>query len=57
MWPLDLPYYVERYHVVVPDEFVEHMKRNEWRVPAVSEERLVEIDVVSETSNEMWPVV
>ena len=32
-WPRDLPYYVQRYHVALPGDFVEHMRRNGWDVP------------------------
>jgi hypothetical protein len=32
-WPGDLPYYVERYHVRLPNDFVIHMERNRWQVP------------------------
>ena len=33
-WPADFPYYVEAYHCVLPDEFVEHMRARNWRPPA-----------------------
>ena len=32
-WPSDLAYYVERYHVRLPDEFVSMISAHEWRVP------------------------
>jgi hypothetical protein len=37
LWRADLPYYVATYHVELPDEFVAHMRRNAWAVPAMSE--------------------
>jgi hypothetical protein len=36
-WPLDLAYYVERYHVALPAPFVAHMQACGWRPPAVPE--------------------
>jgi hypothetical protein len=36
LWRADLPYYVATYHVELPDEFVAHMRRNGWAVPALS---------------------
>jgi hypothetical protein len=33
-WRSDLAYYVERYHVALPDDFVAHMRDNSWTVPA-----------------------
>jgi len=32
VWPVSLAYYVSTYHVDLPDEFVEVMARNAWRV-------------------------
>lgn len=39
-WLADLPYYVERYHVALPEEFLQHAKRNDWAMPELSMERL-----------------
>jgi hypothetical protein len=33
-WGADLSYYVERYHLRLPDQFIEHMKRNNWSIPS-----------------------
>jgi hypothetical protein len=33
-WSGDLAYYVGKYHVRLPAEFVRHMEANGWRVPA-----------------------
>ena len=32
-WPRDLSYYVSRYHVHLPEDFVEHARRNRWVIP------------------------
>lgn len=32
-WPSDLAYYVQRYHALLPQEFVAHMTSRQWRVP------------------------
>jgi hypothetical protein len=36
-WPKDLAYYVQKYHVKLPDEFIQHMKNNRWNPPAEME--------------------
>jgi hypothetical protein len=33
-WRSDLAYYVERYHLALPNNFVAHMRDNGWAVPA-----------------------
>lgn len=43
VWHMDLPYYVEHYSVNVPEEFVEHMRTNNWVAPHVTEGRILEI--------------
>lgn len=35
LWPSDLVYYVERHWVELPQEFLEYMAVNSWKVPAV----------------------
>jgi hypothetical protein len=35
-WPQYLSYYIKRYHISLPDEFIEHMRINDWIVPNVS---------------------
>ena len=37
LWPAGLAYYVRKYHVALPDEFIAHMKTNGWILPALSE--------------------
>jgi hypothetical protein len=39
-WPQYLPYFVRTYHLTLLDEFVEHMKANDWRVPPVDPKQL-----------------
>lgn len=43
MWPRDLAYYVEKYHVELPEEFVNHMRQQDWRVPELSKDYLAEL--------------
>lgn len=31
-WPSDLAYYVREYHVSLSEDFMEHVKRNEWTI-------------------------
>ena len=33
IWPGDLSYYVENYDLQLPDEFIEYMKKMEWKIP------------------------
>jgi hypothetical protein len=37
LWPADLSYYVRRYHVRLPDEFVAHMRARAFRPPGEGE--------------------
>jgi hypothetical protein len=37
-WPNDLGYYVYKYDVALPDEFVDHMSKNNWSVPDLTDE-------------------
>ncbi len=32
-WPLSLAYYVENYHIKLPDEFIERMSALDWIAP------------------------
>lgn len=36
-WPDDLPHYVERYHVALPNEFVEHARALGWTPPELTD--------------------
>ncbi|MEU1200758.1 hypothetical protein ABZ446_31690 [Streptomyces sp. NPDC005813] len=43
LWREDLPYYLGKYHVSLPSEFVAHVRLAHHQVPEVSEPRLMEI--------------
>jgi hypothetical protein len=43
IWPPDLAYYVRHYHVSLPGEFVAHMRRNGWTLPALSDAQRSEL--------------
>lgn len=36
LWPLEAWYYVLRYHVDVPPDFVDHMQRSDWQPPRMT---------------------
>lgn len=38
VWPAGLAHYVEEHEVMLPDEFVQTMIRNDWTVPSSAEE-------------------
>jgi hypothetical protein len=40
VWRLDLAHYVERYHLRLPREFLDHVRANGFSVPTLSEEEL-----------------
>jgi hypothetical protein len=44
-WPGDLAYYVERYHVHLVPEFVEHAASMNWRAPALDDAALESVTV------------
>ena len=43
MWPRDLAYYVEKHHVELPEEFVNHMREQDWRPPELTKAHLAEL--------------
>jgi len=43
LWRLDLAYYVERYHIELPREFVEHVVSRGFRVTPLTEQALEEV--------------
>ena len=43
-WPSDLVYYVEKYNVHLHNEFIEHMKSQNWKVPSENEIDLVKLE-------------
>jgi hypothetical protein len=42
-WPTDLVHYVRRYHVLLPTQFVDFMRQNQWKVPKKIDVRSLEI--------------
>jgi hypothetical protein len=43
LWREDLPYYVAKYHVSLPDEFVAHTRDLNYETPPVLDTRLIDI--------------
>ncbi|MFJ6837481.1 hypothetical protein [Streptomyces sp. NPDC091209] len=43
LWRQDLLYYLGTYHVCLPRDFLTHVRKARYRVPAVPETRLLEI--------------
>lgn len=43
IWSLEWEYYVERYRVALPDEFMKHIETRGWNPPVLADERLLEI--------------
>lgn len=43
VWPVDLVHYLSRYHIALPADFLAHVRKSDYRVPAVSDERAREI--------------
>jgi hypothetical protein len=41
VWPSDLAFYVERYHVELPTDFVEHVRSCGWNPPQLSDDELI----------------
>jgi hypothetical protein len=39
-WPDDLAAYVEKYHVRLPDEFVQHARANQWLISDLERDQL-----------------
>lgn len=35
-------YYVDKYNLILPDEFIQHMKKNNWEVPSDIDESVFE---------------
>jgi len=42
-WTADVSFYVEKYNLHVPEEFVEEMQKNGWHVPRVSDPQSLEV--------------
>ncbi|MFJ4774278.1 hypothetical protein ACIP88_35085 [Streptomyces uncialis] len=45
IWPSDLVHYLRTYHVVLPEEFLEHMASRSWVVPELDD---AELDAICE---------
>ncbi|MFE0351279.1 hypothetical protein [Streptomyces griseoluteus] len=39
LWPVDLMHYVRRHHAALPQEFLDHIRANNYTVPVVPDER------------------
>lgn len=35
IWPSDLSYYLQNYHIKLDEPFIEHIKKNNWKIPDV----------------------
>lgn len=44
MWPADLAYYVETYHVRLPQDFIEHIASQGWEPPSLSRAQLSDVE-------------
>ncbi len=44
-WPADLIYYVEKYHIKIPDDFAKHMMDNNWMPPSEGNINLEELEL------------
>lgn len=44
VWPSTLAYYVAKYHVALPEEFLAHMASRGWQAPELDYEALEELD-------------
>ncbi|MEU7429207.1 hypothetical protein [Streptomyces sp. NPDC040750] len=39
LWPVDLAHYVRRHHAALPQEFLDHIRTNNYTVPVVTDEQ------------------
>jgi len=46
VWTSDVMYYVEKYHIQLPDDFLTHMELNNWQCPHVNTSDLELEDIV-----------
>lgn len=46
IWPVYFPYYIEKYpeRVFIPSDFIEHIVKNDFNIPEISQEKLIEIE-------------
>ncbi|WP_143048057.1 MULTISPECIES: hypothetical protein [unclassified Streptomyces] len=45
VWPVDLVHYLSRYHIALPIDFLDHVRKVEYPAPVVPDERAREIMV------------
>lgn len=43
LWRADLAYYIAKYQVAIPEEFVAQMRKNGWKVPDLSEDHALRL--------------
>jgi hypothetical protein len=43
VWPRDLAYYLQTYHVELPGEFLAHMRQHNWTPPALTAAELEKV--------------
>lgn len=43
VWTQDVIYYIENYNIGLPDEFLIHMEKNNYKVPKITEQIIYEI--------------
>jgi len=42
-WPEDLAYYVEHYHVALPEAFLAHLATAKWKAPVAVDTSAIEL--------------
>lgn len=45
IWTVDVPYYVENYDIGLPEEFVDHMAKNDYKIPKITEQEAYEMEI------------
>jgi hypothetical protein len=45
VWFHELAYYIEQYHIKLPEEFIMHMKSNNWEVPQNVDLNILELPI------------
>ncbi|MFI0262541.1 hypothetical protein ACH4OW_26280 [Streptomyces sp. NPDC017056] len=43
VWPVDLVYYLSRYHIALPADFLDHVRKSGYQAPRVPDDRSREI--------------
>ncbi len=57
VWQMTVPYFVEKYNIPLPEEFIEHMRNNNWVCPKRSPTELTEETVLAMAEFEFLPGV